>query len=139
MQDVYGIRYRYENWNEGEVESDSNGTGGSGALLYNNPHSQIEVYNDINDDLTQFFSVLRDREDDLVEFLEAVPNSQSLYDDWVEDFSTGFDRTTHYNPIAAEGKGRRRMYYPISLADLTSANSKRAPPSVLSVTVTVHP
>jgi DNA adenine methylase len=63
--------------------------GGSGALLYNKSVSQIEVYNDINDDLTQFFSVLRDREDDLVEFLEAVPYSRSLYNDWVEDFFNG--------------------------------------------------
>lgn len=63
--------------------------GGSGALLYNKPKSKIEIYNDANDDLTQFFKVLRNHEQELHEFLQAVPYSRSLYEDWVEDFFNG--------------------------------------------------
>lgn len=63
--------------------------GGSGAVLYNKPPSRIEVYNDLNDDLTQFFKVLRDREDDLVEWLQAVPYSRSQYEEWKEAFFAG--------------------------------------------------
>lgn len=63
--------------------------GGSGAVLYNKPLSTYEVYNDCNDDLTQFFSILRDREEELAEFLRAVPYSRSLYDGWVTDFYNG--------------------------------------------------
>lgn len=63
--------------------------GGSGALLYNKPISKNEVYNDLNEDLTQFFEVLRTREDDLVDWLQAVPYSRSLYNEWIEDFFEG--------------------------------------------------
>lgn len=63
--------------------------GGSGALLYNKPISKNEIYNDLNDDLTQFFTVLREREDDLVDWLQTVPYSRSLYNEWVEDFFQG--------------------------------------------------
>lgn len=64
--------------------------GGSGAIIYNKPPSGNEVYNDRNEDLVQFFRVLRNREDELVEFLQAVPYSRSLYSEWVEDFYTGY-------------------------------------------------
>lgn len=33
--------------------------GGSGAIIYNKPPSKYEVYNDVNDDLVQFFEVRR--------------------------------------------------------------------------------
>lgn len=64
--------------------------GGSGALLYNKPESTVEVYNDINDDLVQFFTVLREQEDELVEWLRAVPYSRSLYEQWVTEYFDGY-------------------------------------------------
>ena len=63
--------------------------GGSAALLYNKPRSHNEVYNDLNDDLVQFFQVLRDREDELAEWVRNVPYSRSLYEDWIDDFLRG--------------------------------------------------
>ena len=63
--------------------------GGSGALLYNKPESSVEVYNDINDDLVQFFRVLREREGDLLEWLRDVPYSRSLYEEWVTEYFDG--------------------------------------------------
>lgn len=63
--------------------------GGSGALLYNKPISKNEVYNDLNDDLTQFFEVLRNREDELAEWLHTVPYSRSVYQDWAEAYFNG--------------------------------------------------
>lgn len=64
--------------------------GGSGAVIYNKPPSKNEVYNDINDDLVQFFEVLRTREDELVEWLRRVPYSRSVYEEWVAAHFDGY-------------------------------------------------
>lgn len=64
--------------------------GGSGAILYNKPESTVEVYNDINDDLVQFFEVLRERRDELLEWVRAIPYARSLYEEWVEDYFDGY-------------------------------------------------
>lgn len=57
--------------------------GGAAGVLANKPPSHNEVYNDIDEDLVQFFDVLRDRPDELVEFLQRVPYSREKYDEWV--------------------------------------------------------
>lgn len=66
--------------------------GGAGNVLINkDPEvSDVEVYNDLDSDLVQFFEVLRDRHDELVEWLEAVPFSRELHQRWVELFHNGY-------------------------------------------------
>lgn len=85
--------------------------GGAGELLYNKPGSQNEIYNDLNNDLTQFFTVFRPCKDDLVEWLQAVPYSRSLYNDWIEGSSkmvvadrarTSLIDWLHVSPIQSE-------------------------------------
>ena len=63
--------------------------GGSAALLYNKPRSHNEVYNDVNDDLVQFFEVLRDRDDELAEWVRDVPYARSLHSDWIDAYLDG--------------------------------------------------
>ena len=63
--------------------------GGSGAIIYNKPPSTNEVYNDANEDLVQFFRVLRERENELLEWLRAVPYARSVYEEWVHAFFNG--------------------------------------------------
>lgn len=63
--------------------------GGSGDILVNKPRSRVEVYNDQDGDLVQFFEVLRDRGNELEEWLENVPYSRELYDQWATDFYEG--------------------------------------------------
>lgn len=63
--------------------------GGSGAVTYNKPRSNTEVYNDINDDLVQFFRVVREDVDELIEWLETVPYSRSVYDEWAAAYFEG--------------------------------------------------
>jgi len=63
--------------------------GGSAAIMYNKPPSHNEVYNDVNDDLVQFFKMLRNRGDGLAEWVRNVPYSRSLYEDWIDDFLAG--------------------------------------------------
>lgn len=102
--------------------------GGSGAVLYNKPTSKNEIYNDVNEDLTQFFSVLRTREDELIEWLQAVPYSRSLYNEWVEAFYSG-ERPD--DPVARAGRffALRYMQFAgdISMTTGFKVRSKRSP------------
>lgn len=52
--------------------------------------SDVEVYNDRDEDLVQFFEVLRERPDDLVEWLETVPYSRELHQRWVDLYYNGY-------------------------------------------------
>jgi DNA adenine methylase len=63
--------------------------GGSAALLLNKPESYIEVYNDLDGDVVQFFRVLRERREELTDWLSHVPYSRELYDEWVRAFYDG--------------------------------------------------
>lgn len=63
--------------------------GGSGAIIYNKPLSKNEIYNDANEDLVQFFRVLRAREDELLEWVRGVPYARSVYEQWIHEFFDG--------------------------------------------------
>ena len=64
--------------------------GGAAGLLVEKPRSKYEVYNDQNEDLTHFFSVLRERPDELAEWLQFVPYSREVYERWVDEFYSGY-------------------------------------------------
>lgn len=63
--------------------------GGSAAVLLNKPRSYIEVFNDLDDDVVQFFRVLRERRSELEAWLQNTPFSRSVYEDWVSSFYDG--------------------------------------------------
>jgi len=67
--------------------------GGSASVLLNKPRSQIEVYNDANGDVVNFFDVLRDRPDELAEFTKRVPFAEEVHERWAEQWFNG-DRPT---------------------------------------------
>ena len=59
---------------------------GSGAVLLNRNPSPVETYNDIDGEVTNFFKVLRDHQDELVRRISLTPFSReeyykSIYDD----------------------------------------------------------
>ncbi len=65
--------------------------GAAGVLVNEDPEaSSGEVYNDRDGDLVQFFEVLRERPDELVEWLETVPYSRAVHSEWVEAFYNGY-------------------------------------------------
>lgn len=64
--------------------------GGSAAITFNKPVSKYEVYNDVNDDLVQFFNVLRERTDELTEWVRRVPYSRALYEAWAGQYYDGY-------------------------------------------------
>lgn len=63
--------------------------GGSAAVLLNKAPSYVEVFNDLDDDVVQFFRVVRDRRAELQEWLRNVPYSESLYEKWNQAFLDG--------------------------------------------------
>lgn len=60
--------------------------GGSAAVLLNKPRSSIEVYNDLDRRVVNFFEVFRDRTDELVEWLDRTPYSRELHDKYADAY-----------------------------------------------------
>jgi len=93
--------------------------GGSAAVLVHKPESINEIYNDVDDDLVEFFRVLRDRRDELLDWLQHTPYSRTLYDRFAEAYHSG-DRAD--NPVVRTG----RLWYLFQAGfngDLTKRNS----------------
>ncbi len=53
--------------------------GGSAAVLLNREPSQVETYNDIDGEVVNFFRVLRERRDDLIQAIALTPFSREEY------------------------------------------------------------
>jgi len=56
--------------------------GGAAGVLANKPESKVEVYNDRDGDLVQFFRVLREQGRELSEWLSNVPYAREQYEEW---------------------------------------------------------
>ena len=56
--------------------------GGSASVLYQKPQSDIEVYNDLDSSLVNLFRTIRDRPDELREWLDATPYSREIHADF---------------------------------------------------------
>ena len=52
--------------------------GGAANLLLNKPPSPVEVYNDVDGDIVNLFSVVRDRRDEFIRRFKLVLYSQDL-------------------------------------------------------------
>lgn len=63
--------------------------GGSAAVLLNKPRSTVEVYNDVDGDIVQFFEVARGRPDELAQWAKRTPFSEELYNTWVREYYDG--------------------------------------------------
>lgn len=64
--------------------------GGSGAVLLNKQPSQIEVFNDLDSDITHFFDVLREDGEELQSFLQNVEFSYDRYETWTRRYYEGW-------------------------------------------------
>lgn len=54
--------------------------GGAGSVLMKKPRAYAEIYNDLNDDLFNFFKILRDRPQELKDVLELTPFSRREFE-----------------------------------------------------------
>lgn len=64
--------------------------GGGASVLVNKPESRVEVYNDRDGDVVHFFRVLRERPDELVEWLEGRPYAKDLHEKYGRQFYAGY-------------------------------------------------
>lgn len=64
--------------------------GGSGVVTANKAPSPVEVYNDRDGDLVHFFTTLRDRRQELEEWLRATPHSRELHRKYSNEFYAGY-------------------------------------------------
>jgi DNA adenine methylase len=53
---------------------------GSAGVFFRKPASPLEVLNDLNGDVVNFFTMLRDRRDDLIQAIDLTPFSRAEYD-----------------------------------------------------------
>ena len=62
--------------------------GGGASLLFGHPKSKVEVYNDLDSALVDFFRVLQSPEEsaELIEKLKLTPYSRELYDEYKENW-----------------------------------------------------
>lgn len=74
--------------------------GGAAGVLANKPPSKVEVYNDVDGDLVQFFDVLRERGAELADWLDDLPYAREMYDEWASDW---YDGWRPENPIKRAG------------------------------------
>lgn len=63
--------------------------GGSAAVLANKAPSNSEVLNDRDGNIVQFFEVLRDRPDELIEWLRNTPHGRDLHEKYGKQFYAG--------------------------------------------------
>lgn len=77
----HGAKWRAASWIvsclPGDHDSYIEPFGGSAAILLNKPRSPIEVYNDLDGDVVNFFKMLRERPDDLIRALYWTPFSHA--------------------------------------------------------------
>ena len=59
--------------------------GGSAAVLLNKKPSRVEVYNDLCEDVVEFFKTLRDHRDDLLPLLDLTPYSREEFAEACKD------------------------------------------------------
>jgi len=76
---------------------------GAASVLLNKPESQIEILNDKNENVVNFFQVLRTRRDKLVEFLDATPYSRAECERWEQQFY-GESDLPELDPVARAGR-----------------------------------
>lgn len=68
---------------------------GSGAVLFNKPPSAIETVNDIDGDIVNFFKVLREQTDRLIEAICLTPYARDVFNDahenrGIDDFDKAY-------------------------------------------------
>ena len=79
---------------------------GSGAVLFNKPPSAIETVNDIDGDIVNFFTVLREQPEKLAFYVSMTPYARDVFDDAHENRgSSDFERAWKFAIRSKMGHG----------------------------------
>jgi DNA adenine methylase len=79
----YGSKYKLSDWIISFFPSHHNFIdvcGGSASILINKPRSPLETFNDLSSNVVNFFTVLREREDELIRAIEMTPYARAEYE-----------------------------------------------------------
>jgi DNA adenine methylase len=80
--------------------------GGAGSVLLRKRPSKIEVYNDLNDEIVNYFRVLRERPDELIRAIDLTPYSRSEFLLCQEPCEDELERARRTIIWACQGRGR---------------------------------
>lgn len=83
----YGGKYSHLDWllpQLPQTERYIEPYGGSGAVFLNREPSPVEVFNDLDSDVTNFFQVLRDQREKLIEKISLTPFSREEFEEAIE-------------------------------------------------------
>ena len=70
---------------------------GSGAVFFNKQPCRVETINDLNDEVYNYFRVLRDQPDELIRAIEFTAYSRTEYEaTWSEDPRNSVERARHF-------------------------------------------
>lgn len=64
--------------------------GGGASVLVNKEPSSVEIYNDRDGDVVHFFRTLRERPDELVEWLQSRPYAKDLHEKYSRQYFKGY-------------------------------------------------
>lgn len=83
---------------------------GSLAVLFNKPRCHIETVNDLNEDVVNFFRVLRDSPEKLKQAIEFTPFARSEYESAYEDTADPIEQARRFSVRCWMGFGCSNLY-----------------------------
>lgn len=86
--------------------------GGGAAVLLNKSPAFVEVYNDLNDDVVNFFRVLRDRPSELFAAIDLTPYSRREYLESQSMDGDDVERARKFFVWSWQGRGRAGVVEP---------------------------
>lgn len=78
--------------------------GGGASVLLAKPRSTIEIFNDGDENLVRFFRVLRNRPDELREWLDACLYSRADHEEWASQFYGNDEIPEDVGEVARAGR-----------------------------------
>lgn len=86
--------------------------GGGASVLLRKPPSFIEVYNDLNGGVVNFFRVLRENPDEFIRLIELTPYSRQEFAEAQEPTDDPIEQARRFYVWAWQGRGRAGVVEP---------------------------
>lgn len=101
--------------------------GGGASLLLQKPLSMIEVYNDLNGDVVNFFKVLRERPADLIAAIDLTPYSRAEFLLAQQATDDELERARRFFVWSWQGRGRAGVIEPGGWRFMSRATRHKTP------------
>jgi DNA adenine methylase len=99
--------------------------GGGGSVLIRKPESFLEVYNDLNGDIVNFFKVLREQPNELIRAIELTPLSREEFIKSQIPAEDPIERARRIYVLAWQGRGRVGIVEPGSWRNTTNTSRSK--------------